>query len=382
MASVSTFTQEKSPAKPGSAAPGRDREGTTSTPPAASPPPAPQRYRWRTIATAAAIVLLLALAWWRFTVGVKVQTAAVTTGDAAAVVYATGVVEPVHWAKVAALQRKRIVELCRCEGQAVKQGQILARLDDAEERAMLTELTARLKRYEEDAERLKALVERNVTARTTYDEKLTQVREQQSRVAAQRDRIANLSLRAPMDGIVLRRDGEVGEIAGTGVNDVLLWVGDPTPLRVIAEVNEEDIGKVKVGQKTLLRHEGSPGVPLSSTVASITPKGDPQTKTFRVYLELPDDSPLRIGMSVEANIVIAEAKGALLVPSEAIGNGATVQVAAGGILSHRKVETGIRGTRLTEIRKGVQAGERVVTPFRTELADGARITASTEAATK
>ncbi|MEZ5854342.1 MAG: efflux RND transporter periplasmic adaptor subunit [Hyphomicrobiaceae bacterium] len=335
------------------------------------PPPAKS---WsRLAAILAAVAVLASLAWWKFASGPTVQTAIVTKGDAAAVVYATGVVEPEHWAKVAALQRKRIVELCRCEGQQVKKGQVLARLDDAEERAMLTELTARLKRYQEDAERLKALVERNVTARTTYDEKLTQVREQLSRVAAQRDRIDNLSLRAPMDGIVLRRDGEVGEIAGTGTNDVLLWVGDPTPLRVVSEVNEEDIGKVKVGQKTLLRHEGSPGVPLESKVASITPKGDPQTKTFRVYLALPDDTPLRIGMSVEANIVVAEARDAVLVPSESIGNGSSVQIVKDDRITLRKVETGIRGTRLTEIRSGLTDGERVVTPFKAELAEGTRV---------
>ena len=89
MASVRTLGPKSSPARPGTAVPGRDREGTTP-PPAPPPPPAPQSSRWRTIAAVAAIVVLLALAWWRFSGGVKVQTAPVTTGDAAEVVYATG----------------------------------------------------------------------------------------------------------------------------------------------------------------------------------------------------------------------------------------------------------------------------------------------------
>jgi RND family efflux transporter MFP subunit len=211
-----------------------------------------------------------------------------------------------------------------------------------------------------------------VTARTTYEEKLTQVREQESRVAAQKDRIADLALKAPMDGIVLRRDGEVGEIAGTGNNDVLLWVGEPKPLRVIAEVNEEDILRVRAGQNVLLRHEGSAGRPLSATVDAITPKGDPQAKTFRVYLRLPDDSPLRIGMTVEANIVVEEARGVLLVPTEAIGNG-QVLVVADGRIGRRTIETGIRGTRLIEVRKGLEPGERVVTPWRADLGEGVRV---------
>jgi RND family efflux transporter MFP subunit len=311
-------------------------------------------------------------AWWWLGRGVEVKLVQPQRGTAAEVVYATGTVEPVLWAKVAALQRKRIVDLCRCEGKAVSKGEVLARLDDIEERAVLAELEARLARLREDAVRLQTLVARNVTARTTYDDKLTQVREYEARVAAQKDRISELELRAPMDGVVLRRDGEIGEIAGTGANDVLLWVGQPKPLRVVAEVNEDDIGKVREGQKVLLRHEGHAGQPLTASVGSLTPKGDPATKTFRVYLALPDDTPLKIGMSVEANIVVREVADALLVPAEAIGDG-QVQVVAGSRVERRAVETGIRGTRMVEIRKGLAAGEGIASPFNAGLKDGARV---------
>ena len=180
----------------------------------------------------------------------------VTRGDAAEVVYATGVVEPRIWAKVVALQRKRIVEMCRCEGKTVAKGDLLAKLDDVEERAVLTELQARRKRFAEDVDRLKTLLDRNVTSRTVYEDRLTQFREYEAKIAAQTDRIADLELRAPMDGVVLRSDGQVGEIAGTGTTDVLFWVGQPKPLQIVAEVNEEDIAKIRVGQRALLRHEG------------------------------------------------------------------------------------------------------------------------------
>jgi RND family efflux transporter MFP subunit len=320
-----------------------------------------------------AIILTLALmataAWWLIGRGPEVRSAMPVRGDAAEVVYATGNVEPVNWAKVAALQRKRIVDICHCEGQAVTKGEVLVRLDDDEERAVLKELEVRLRRYREDAERLRGLVERNVTPRTVLDEKETQVQEYEARVAAQKDRIDLLLLKAPMDGVVLRRDGEVGEIAGTGANDVLLWVGQPRPLRVVAEVNEDDIARVKTGQRTLLRHEGHTGTTLSAMVDSVTPKGDPQNKTFRVYLSLADDTPLKIGMSVEANIIVADVKDALLVPSEAVSD-KVVQVIVDGRLHRRVVETGIRGTRMTEIRSGLSKSERVAAPFRADIADG------------
>lgn len=211
--------------------------GTDTTAIAAS---ARSGQRW--IAAILALALMATAVWWLIGRGPEVRVIAPVRGDAAEVVYATGNVEPVHWAKVAALQRKRIVDICRCEGRPVTKGEVLVRLDDDEERAVLKELEVRLRRYREDAERLRGLVERNVTPRTSLDEKETQVQEYEARVSAQKDRIDLLLLKAPMDGIVLRRDGEVGEIAGTGANDVLLWVGQPRPLRVVADPQEHIIG--------------------------------------------------------------------------------------------------------------------------------------------
>lgn len=307
-------------------------------------------------------------AWW-WTRPLPVAVAEASRGDAAEVVYATGIVEPRQWAKVSALVRKRIVDICRCEGKTVKKGDVLARLDDLEEKSVLSELQARRDRLKEDADRLKLLVERNVSSRVTYEEKLTQVREYDARLAAQKDRIYDLQLRAPMDGVVLRRDGEVGEIAGTGATDVLFWIGQPRPLRITAEVNEEDIVKVRTGQTVLLRHEGFGSSPLKAKVDEITPKGDPATKTFRVYFALPDDTPLKIGMSIEANVVVREAKAALLVPSESIRDGA-VWVLDKGRLRRAAIETGIKGARRTEVISGLGEGDAVVSPFRTGLEDG------------
>lgn len=350
-------------------------EATQATQPAPDSSALPAAFlgRWgRSVAMALLAALLLTGIWVWLGRGTPVRIAAPARGDAAEVVYATGTVEPVHWSKVAALARKRIVEICQCEGQTVTKGQVLARLDDAEERAVLAELEARLKRHSEDAQRLRQLVERNVTSRTAYEEKLTQLAEFDAKVAAQKDRIEDLRLKAPMDGVVLRRDGEIGEIAGTAANDTLLWIGQPKPLRVVAEVNEDDIIRVMVGQKTLLRHEGRSNEPLPARVDSITPKGDPQAKTFRVYLALPDDTPLKVGMTVEANIVTAEAKGVMLIPAEAV-SGDQVQVAKGGRVERRRIQTGIRGTRAIEVKGGLKADERIVTPFTASLVDGARV---------
>ena len=331
------------------------------------------------IAGVVAAAVVAAIVWWFVASRPQVTAVKPTRGDAAEVVYATGVVEPQQWAKVSSLQRKRILEHCNCEGKVVKRGDVLARLEDGAERALLRELEARRERIQEEAQRLEGLVERNVTTRVTYDEKLTQLREQDARIAAQKDRISDLVMRAPMDGVVLRRDGEVGEIAGINATDILFWIGQPKPLRVVAEVNEEDIIKTRLGMNVLLRHEGLAGAPLPATLSEITPKGDPSTKTFRVYFALPDDTPLRIGMSVEANIIVREVKGALLVPIEAVSDSHVLEVRGSRV--HRvAVKTGIRGARMVEILAGLGSDQTIVSPSNAGLRDGARVRVHTASA--
>ena len=295
----------------------------------------------------------------------------VRRGTAAEIVYATGVVEPLRWAKVVALQRKRIEWICDCEGKAVSKGDVLVRLDDGEERAALNELEARRRRIALDVERIRGLVARNAATQTSLDQTLTQLLEFDARIEAQKDRIGDLQLRSPLDGAVLRRDGEIGEVAGAGTNDVLLWVGPPKPLRIVADVSEDDIVRVRAGQKVLLRNEGLGGAGIAALVGDMTPKGDPATRTFRVYMPLPDDTPLRIGMTVEANIVTREKENVLLAPAEAILNGAVFTVESGR-LKRKPVASGIRGTRYVEITQGLSEGDRIVTPATASMRDGAQ----------
>jgi RND family efflux transporter MFP subunit len=285
-------------------------------------------------------------------------------------VYGTGTVEPERWAKVLPLQRRRLLELCSCEGQYVKAGQILGRQDDAEERSALQELEYNNQQLQRDLDRAEKDRTKSDAAQTEYEQRWTQLEESKSRIAAQRVRIDQLVLRAPLDGMVLRRDGEVGEIAGP--TDVLFWVGPPAPMQVVAEVNEEEINRIAIGQKAYLRSEAFPGQALRASVSRITPKGDPTRKTFRVYLLLPDDTRLRIGMSVEANIVVREKPQAIVVPAEALAGNA-VEVVNNGRIQRIAVTIGVRGNRNVEIIGDVSRGMAVLAPARSDLADGTKV---------
>jgi RND family efflux transporter MFP subunit len=299
-----------------------------------------------------------------------VTTSLVTTAPVSEAIYGTGTVEPQRWAKVVPLQRRRLVELCSCEGQNVRSGQVLGRQDDAEERSALHELEVTNQQAQRDLDRAEKDRGKSDAAQTEYEQRWTQFEESKTRIAAQKVRIDALVLRAPLDGMVLRRDGEVGEIAGP--TDVLFWVGPPTPVHVVAEVNEEEINRIAVGQKAFLRSEAFAGQALRATVSQITPKGDPTRKTFRVYLLLPPDTPLRIGMSVEANIVFREKPSALVVPAEAVAGNA-VQMVANDRIERVPVTVGIRGSRNVEIIGDVSRGMAVLSPARVDLADGTKV---------
>jgi RND family efflux transporter MFP subunit len=315
--------------------------------------------------------------WWRVGRGPEVNAVAPSRGTAAEIVYATGAVEPVQWAKVASLIRQRIVEICDCEGKPVKRGDVLARLDDKEISAQLHELRAREDFAKREVSRTTELVGRGATTTQTHERALTELRQVQGLLLVALERVDQYTITAPIDGIILRKDGEVGDLVEAG--QILFRVGVLKPLEVEAEVNEEDIPRVAVGQTVLFRTDAFPDRRLEGKVREITPLGDPVAKTYRIRVDLPDDTPLRIGMTVEANVITREKQNALLVPADAV-RGSAVYVVDDGRVRRRAVEIGIRGSRMIEILSGVTEQDRVASSAGVALADGQRVRAVSAAA--
>ncbi|MGZ3217809.1 efflux RND transporter periplasmic adaptor subunit [Paracoccus sp. T5] len=318
----------------------------------------------------AAILAAAAAVWWWLRPPL-VEVAPVTRGDAAEIVYATGTVEPRHWAKVAPLMRERIVWLCNCESQEVAQGAELARLDDREARAALDELRARQAFTARELQRLRDLADRNVASRQDLERSESEEARIEAQIAAQQARLEGYILRSPMGGTVLRQDGEVGEIAEPGAP--LFHVGQPQPLRILAEINEEDIPRLSVGQRALLRSDAFPSAALEARLDSITPMGDPAARTYRVRLALPGDTPLLIGMTVEVNIVTRLHKDALLVPAEAVSADGMVWVLEAAKTRRVPVVLGIRGADMAEVLDGLTPGQQLIVPVPEGLSDGAAV---------
>ncbi len=350
-----------------------------STPSPASPLARLSKTLRRFLPLALIGVAILVVLFYYYGRGTIVTTAKVARGTAAEIVYATGAIEPENWARVTPLVKGRLAWRCHCEGNRVNAGDVLARIDDKEAQAALSELRAQEGYAKQEFERQTQLFARNATTTQHLQKAQSDLSRLQAQISAQTERLDYYRLTSPMNGVVLKEDFEVGDIVDS--NTLLFRVGEPKPLRVIAQVNEEDIPRVKEGMKVLLRADAFASAQLEGTVRDITPAGDPVAKTFRIRINLPDDTPLHVGMSVEANIISRAKSDVLLVPANAIVEGG-VFVIEKGRARKRKVETGIKGTRAIEVLSGVKEGDVIVSPATTAIRDGLRIRTSAAQAVK
>jgi RND family efflux transporter MFP subunit len=326
------------------------------------------RRRWRRLAAAAAVLVAAGVGVWLATGGVTAVVASrPERGPAVEAVYATGAVEPTYWAKVSSTQVGRIAEIPVKEGQKVKIGDVLMRLDDREAKARLAELEARERFLAADVERMARLAQRDYASQQQYQRTVSDHAAAVAGTAQARQRLTDLTLIAPLDGEVLRLDGNVGEVLRSG--DVVVWIGQREPMRIEAEVDEEDIPKVERGQKVLVKADAWPGRVFTASVTSLTPKGDPVSKNYRVRITLDPEQPLHIGMTTEVNIIVREVKDAMLVPFGAL-RGEAVFVVEGARVRRRPVKIGIVGTRKVEILDGIGADTLVVSDPPAGLKDG------------
>ncbi len=317
----------------------------------------------------ALLLLAVALAaWWFVSAPSSVRLTQPQRGPAVDAIYATGTVEPVRWAKIASTETGRILDYPAVERRAVAKGDLLVHLDDAEAKADLRELEARVAFLRGDLERYAALVERSTVSRQAYERVQSDLDQALAATAAARQRLADLTIDAPLDGIVLRKDGEVGEVVQAG--DVLLWIGQDRPYWITADVDEEDIPWVEPGQRSLIKADAFPDQALEGEVSEITPMGDAINKQYRVRVMLPAESPLLIGMTTELNIIVRTEDNALLIPENAAAGNSFVWLYDDGTAKRHHVELGIYGRGLVEVRSGLTDKDQLIVDPPQDLQDG------------
>ena len=221
------------------------------------------------------------------------------------------------------------------------------------------------------AERARLAVDSLATGRSEQ----AQLRERlQAALAAQ----ARSVLRSPAAGVVLTRNVEPGDLVQPG--RVLLELALQGDTEILLPVDEKNLSVLALGQSAQCVTDAWPQRPFTARLNFIAPSIDAQRGVVELRLKVdPVPDYLRQDMTVSVNILTAQRAQALAVPNDALiavqGTGASVLLVRDGRLTHVPVQLGLRGLAMTEVVKGLAAGDRVLAgaEAQQQQADGKRV---------
>jgi len=265
------------------------------------------------------------------------DTVKVERGSISNAVTATGTIEAITTVDVGT-QVSGIIENIYVDfNDNVKQGQILARLDETnlreqfkQSQASLDQALAQLNYQEATYNRLKALYEKKLIAQGDYDQALYNFENAKASVTNARSAVSrakvNLNyatITSPIDGVVLNRAIEEGQTVAASFNTPTLFtiVNDLTQMEVQTSVDEADIGKVNQDQRVEFTVDAYPDLKFEGSVSQVRlqPVTTNNVVTYVVILNAPNpDKKLMPGMTASATIYINEKDNALILSGKAI----------------------------------------------------------------
>lgn len=300
----------------------------------------------------------------------QIKTVAVERGDVMTEVSATGALSAVRSIEISSKVTGRITEMRVEENQHVQAGEVLAVLDSRALQQTLEQLRVKMdvaqanyKRAEELVEiggysiqQLDTARENYEVARTNYESKLAD--------------LGDYTITTPISGIVIGKPLEEGQTVVQGISaaQVMMKIADLTEMQIEADVDETDIGKVKVGQNVTFTIDTYSGKTFTGTVTKISNQSTTTNNViyYTVYVAVhPTNYDLKPDMTARLVINTNERHNVLYLPNEAVKvvNGqATVQVLEKGKQVTKNVTTGLSGEMSTEIVDGLSEGDEVVLP--------------------
>ncbi len=301
----------------------------------------------------------------------------------------TGTVEPEQRARLVAQVDGEVESLAAREGDAVRRGDVLVRIDPSRLQAALDEARAEqqavlvdLEEAQRVLERDRVLFERQGIGRERLEQSQTTVRRLEAATARAAARIAGLAaqladteVRAPFDGYVLERYVELGDVVKSGA--ALLSVASRKAYALI-QVADTDLARVKVGDAARVSLGSNAKEGVEARIARIRPQVDPATRTAAVEVEpVASVSGFLPGMLVRVTLTLDRRSGVVAVPGEALlvrpDGSAAVFLVERDTAVQRRVVTGIEGEGWIEIREGVSEGDLVVVQGQERLKDGAAV---------
>ena len=327
-----------------------------------------------------------------------------TPTQASTVLTATGYTYARARAAVGAKIIGRVVELPVDEGDTIAAGAIIAVLDSEDlqasvrlAEASLNEARARLADAEREFARQADLVEDRLTSQALYDAALTQREVALAQVGTAEARLNSAQatldytvVRAPIDGVVIERNIEMGEMVAPGgftsqqSTGSIVRIADPASLEVEADINESYIARLQLGQRASIRVDAVPGFEYSGRLRQIVPTADRQRAVVQVKVSI-DNIDARLVPDMSCTVTFLEEgidetelvqPPKLLVPEEAVqyaGNAAFLFRVDGNVLRRVRVVLGETSDGRVEALEGVSGGETVVSREVASLEDGQRV---------
>jgi HlyD family secretion protein len=302
------------------------------------------------------------------------RTAVARRGDLVVSISATGRIDPIEMVEVKSKASGEIIELPIKAGDLVRRGDLIARLDrrtaqndydQAQADFMVAEVTVRQR--ERELSRLRTLFDNKLASESEYDNaKLAYEQANSSMVRAKAalstadERLRDTEIRAPIDGIVLERPVEIGQIISSGTTTVtggslLCTVANMKEVYVVASVDETDIGRVQMNLPAYISPDAYPDKKLQGIVERIAPKSKvEQNVTVFEVTALVDNSDglLKAGMNATVEVVIDQADEAILVPVRAVEYRTPVRPPTGDTTQGGLRAEGMRGNADTTGREG------------------------------
>jgi RND family efflux transporter MFP subunit len=262
------------------------------------------------------------------------------------------------------------------EGTVVRQGTVLAELDDREIAAQLASADAAWEVADATFRRSEQLRERQVITEAEYERD----RAAAAAAAAERDqlrtRLGYTTVRSPINGVILEKNVEAGD--AVGIQTGLFTIADVSTMVVRVRVSELDVVDIQQGDAVDLVLDAIPDTTLTGRVRRIFPAADPQSRLVPVEVALTDASARRArpGFLARVTFALGSKDGVLLVPASAVVrdvSGEAVYVIADDHARRRPVQTGLTSEGRIEIAQGLEPGEVVVITGTSDLRDGTAV---------
>jgi membrane fusion protein (multidrug efflux system) len=303
-----------------------------------------------------------------------VKTEPVERGEITSFVETHARLEAERWVEVIARAQGLAEVLHIEEGDRVREGQVLLNLEKEELELQLEQSRVALDQVRTTFDRTKALHDRRMISQQEYENTRNQLENAQVQLREVQLRLEYADIRAPISGVVMRRDVEVGDLVRS--NQTVFAIADLEPLQARIRVPEKRMGQVQVDQEARITVDPVPDRIFRATVRMISPGVDPASGTVKVTLDVPAEDVLRPGMFATVRIITDSRKDALIIPKKALlleTDDDDCYVVRDGKAVRQRIELGYTDGDRVQVLAGLDEGDRVITVGQEGLKEGAAV---------